>query len=288
VRAFLVYICAAAGLSQQVSVPPGQPPQVLRTSSDPEALERAASALARSKDDRDLELLARLLRDDSFLKRLDKPGNPKAYHLGRVMAVLAEHPTERTAHLCLMLADDSIFLAEDARQIYLLETLAAVKPMSEPAAAVFRRTNEEGYFASNASLLAANGGPRALGLFESMMLQRNVPVERRIDCLHAAVVPRRTELPILRTCGRILSHTTERALAAGVIESVFEYKPEWFGLAVNSPTPPAWQSARPETLRFAFTLADQALGRREIDPKLRKKVAKTKEDIAQLLLAPGK
>jgi hypothetical protein len=269
----LVCICTAAGFSQLPSAPSATPEEILRTSSDPEALVRAASALARSRDSRDLDLLAHFLRNAAFLSRLDKPGNPKAYHLGRIMAAMTEHATEGTASLCLTLEDDPVFLAEDARRGLLLEVLAAVKPMSDRAAALFRRTNLEGYFARNALLLAANGSPRALALFESMMLEKDVPVERRIDCLHLAVVPRRTELPVLQAAGRILAGAAERAIRNAVIESVFDFRREWFGIDSQIAKPRDWQFAPAQSRRLALSLADAALSRSDLDTRLRKEVS---------------
>lgn len=187
-----------------------------------------------------------------------------------------------------MLADDPVFLAEDDRKGLLLQVLAAVKPMSERTVTLFQQTNDDGYFAMNAPLLAANGSPRALALFESMMLERDVPIDRRIDCLHFGIVPRRTELPILQAADRILSRAAEHALAMGVIESVFDYRPGWFGLAVNSPTAPTWQGASENGLRLALALADKALARRDLKPALRQAVDRSRGTIAQVLTARRK
>jgi hypothetical protein len=257
--------------------------EVVRSSSNRVELEQAASALAGSSDPRDLTLLGQLLRDRGFLGRLDDSEKLQTLHLGKVMETLASHPSPQTAALCLTLANDPVFLAEDDRKSLLLVALAAVKPMSVRAVAVFQQTNEEGYFSSNAVLLAGNGSPRALTVFESMMLDHEVPIARRIDLLHASIVPRRTELPILGEADRMVSRTSEPALAAGVIESVFDFQPSWFGRTSNIRMPPPWTSASPDSLRAALQLAEKAEARPRLSPSLRKKVAQEREMIARAL-----
>ena len=199
----------SSGMSQEPGNPTATPREVLKSSSNRQALEQAASSLARSKDSSDLTLLGQLLRDTRFLARLDDPTNSTIPYFRQVMAALAEHPDSRTADLCLALADDPLY-QEDNRLSPLLEVLAAIKPMSARSAALFQRTNEEGYVAYNARLLADNGSPAALKLLESMMLDKSVPMESRLQCLHISIVPRRMELPILGIADRILSRTSER------------------------------------------------------------------------------
>ena len=257
--------------------------EVVRSSSNRAELEQAASALAASSDPRDLTLLGQLLRDRGFLGRLDDSEKLKTLHLGKVMETLSAHPSPQTAELCLTLANDPVFLAEEDRKSLLLVALAAVKPMSIRAVEVFQQTNDEGYFASNALLLAGNSSPRALTLFESMMLDHEVPIARRVDLLHACIVPRRTDLPILGAADQVLSRTSERALAAGVIESVFDYQPAWFGRTANIVTPPGWNSASPDSLRAALRLAEKAGARPGLNPSLREKVGHERATIARAL-----
>src|SRR2546423_12777830 len=143
VLAVLVTLAGAGstGICQQVSSPGSTARTVLKTSTDREALERAASTLARSGDEGDLALLGQLLRSREFLARLDDLSNLQTRHLSRVMAALAERPTPQILELCLTLAEDPVFVAEGDRKSFVLELLAKVKPMNEPTAAVFQRSN---------------------------------------------------------------------------------------------------------------------------------------------------
>ena len=231
----------------------------------PEQLERDALALVRA---RDYARLSKLLRDPSFLSKLDRASEAKNFRLGHVMNALAESPDQQTAELSHTLAGDSGFMADPDRMLFLLEVLGAVRPMTGKTASLFKTATGQGYFVTNALLLAANGSPLALGLFESMMLDRDTPAQTRIDCLHNSVMPRRTSLPILVSAENMLTRSKEEELAAGVIESVFHYRREWFRPASTRPPPPAWDSASKESLTAALRLADLARKRR-LSPELR-------------------
>jgi len=270
--AFVLLTCIAAdarGLSPQGGEARSTLTEVLRSSTDRRALERAASTLARSPDPRDLALLGQLLRDAAFLARLDDLQDGKTVHLSRVMAALAEHPSPQAAELCLTLAEDPVYLAEGDRKSFLLEVLAKVRPMSERTAALFQGANEEGYFGFNARLLIANSSPRALALFESMMLDQEAPIESRVECLHVGIVPHRIEPPILQAADRIVSRASEHAIVIGVIESVFDFRQQWFGLESGISKPPPWQRASGESRRLALRLAGIARARNDLDPELR-------------------
>jgi hypothetical protein len=258
---------------------------VLQSSTNRDSLERAAIALARSREPQDLALLGQLLRERQFLARLDDVRNLPTAHVSRVIAALAERPTPRVVDLCLTLAEDSVFVAEGDRKSLVLQLLAGVRPMNDRTAAVFQRSNAEGYFALNARLLADNGSPRALGLFESMMLDKSQPVEIRIECLHVGIVPRRTQPAILRLADQILSRAKERAIAAGVLESVFDFRRDWFSIESGISKPPAWESTSTETRRAVLALADRALARRDLRPALRDTVSRARRTIARTLTA---
>lgn len=243
-------------------------------------MEQSAIALVRS---RDFSRLAKLLHDPQFLAGLPDGAAGKTRRLGHILTALKENTSPETEALCLGLAADSVFLADPDRMSFLLEVLAVVKPMTPAGAELFRRTADDGYFASNARLLAANGSPVALALFASMMLATGEPIEDRIECLRVALIPRRTVLPFLRTAEGILTGTKEPRLANGVIESVFDYHPEWFRPGSAPAAPQAWEVASPESLRAALRLAERAQHRTGLPPALRRAVARESAAIRHIL-----
>jgi hypothetical protein len=129
--------------------------------------------------------------------------------------------------------------------------------MTEETARFMERTNGEGYFAFNVPLLVENGSTQALALFEAMIADREVPAPRRIDCLHNAVVPHRTDLRVLEAVVHLLEAPLEEPVYVGVVESVFDYKTkQWYGPAIGAPEPPPWTSAGDDVLELVLRLSD--------------------------------
>ena len=236
------------------------------TLSQPAALESKALALVRLKK---YEELRNLLGDGTFLARLDDPATGRTRRLRIILAEMAADADEKTAALGHALAANPAFLSDPDRMALLLELLAAVKPMSRQTVELFRSTNEQGYFGGNALLLAANGSLPARELFQSMMLADSHRVENRIEYLHRALMPRRTEPGMLATAKAILTHTKDERLANGVVESIFDYQRNWFRPSSALPPPPAWSTASREALEAALEVAAMASRRFHIRPELR-------------------
>ncbi|MFN0105578.1 MAG: hypothetical protein ACKV2U_26260 [Bryobacteraceae bacterium] len=257
---------------------------ILAAAQPPDALEREAIALVRS---RDFTRLSKLLRDPKFLARLDNPAVAKNLRLGNIMKALAANADAETAALCHALAVDKIFLSDPDRMLFLLNVLGAVKPMTRQTADIFRSTNEVGYFGPNAILLAANGSPAAMDLFESMIIDGKQSIENRIEYLRFGVIPRRTALPILVAAGNILARAKDARITIGVIECLFEYRPEWFSPGNSPVAPPGWETASTESLRAALRLAGIAQRRRDLRPDLRRAVERESGVIRNALARRG-
>jgi hypothetical protein len=280
-------LAAAMSLAAQTAPAPSGADAVtiLEQSRDRPALLRAAVALASSGNSKDLDRLGEFLENAEFLARLDDLRTPseKTRNLAKVLAALADHPSRASERLCLALAADPTFLADDDRRIYLLPALHAVRPMSQEAAEVFRRANQDGFFSATAPLLVKNASPRALALFEEMIRDRSVPVERRVDALHASILPARTNPAVLDCVGRLLAAALERDVAAAAIESVFDYRSRlWFGPPRTPPAPPAWESASRDALRKVLQLASTARGH-DLSPDLSAAIDRTKATVQRIL-----
>src|SRR6266849_5010836 len=259
---------------------------LLATSHDREALEKAAIALASSADPQAVTRLGEFLRQPEFLARLDEVASPtgKTWHLQRVLASVGEHPSAATERVCLALAADSAFLAIDDRRIYLLPALAAVRPMGQAAVAVFREATAEGYYNLNVLLLANNGSARALGLFEEMIRDKNIPVDQRVDALHSSLLPNRTNPAMLDCADRLLDGPLERGVAIGVIERIFDdHSARWFPPIASPPTPTAWEEAPKPALKKVLAMADKVKGRRGLPPELTAAVNRTADTVQRIL-----
>ena len=250
---------------------------ILDTSQDRESIAAAAISLAGSGDDEAIAGLGKHLQQNEFLARLDDITNPQTsiYNLHYVFGALERNPSPATGQLCVDLMNEPDFVAEPARLNYLLPALAAVSPTSEAAASVFRRTNVEGFYHVNAPRLVHNGSPLALAVFEEMIESSNEEPMSRVDAIHRSVLPRRTDLAVLQTCGRLLDKGLEPEVEVGLVESLFDYQErKWFGNA-RPLRPPSWDSTSTETLRFALDLASRVQGRKDLPPELEQAINNT-------------
>lgn len=260
--------------------------RVLETSKDPDALEKAASGLAASRNAEQIQRLGDFLTDQGFLARLDDLESPefKRIHLSRVLKAVTAHPIPEVTALCARLANDRTFLSDDDRMADLLPALAAVWPASPEGIAVFRQANAQGYFATDALLLARNGSPLAMQLFEEMMADRKVRAGRRIDLLHHAVVGHRTSEPMLASVERLLAAGLEPDVLAGVVESVFDYQDkQWFGPARDAPRPVPWDGASDQALNHVLRIATKVRTGIGLPPAVLLAVDRTVRQIEDIL-----
>ena len=265
--------------------------EILHSSAVRERIAEAACRIAASGAGGALGLLAAQLRTRDFLARLDAIDDPReaVNNIRRVFEALERNPSEFTAKLCVILANDPEFSMLPVRLNYLLPALAAVRPMGEAAAAVFRRTNGEGYYSLNAPLLARNGSAAALGVFEEMILGGTIADDDKVYLLHHSVVPARTDFPLLEMCARLVNGQLPAVVAEAVVESVFDYRERpWYGNALRPPRPPSWESASSESLRFAGRWAHELLERGGLPAALLEAVRGSEALIAGILAGrPG-
>ena len=214
---------------------------VLKESHERAALAASAVALASSSQPEALARLAVFLQSEAFLKRLDALDDPqqKLVNVRSVLDALEAHPSQLTGRLCEALAKSPVFLAEPDRKIFLLPALAAVRPMSEQAVAIFREANAEGYFNGNGPLLVANGSPRALALFAEMVVDTKVTEEDRIEMIHWALPTHRLHAGVLEMARGLLERGLSPDLEHALEETLFDYRgDDWFGVERNPPVPP--------------------------------------------------
>jgi hypothetical protein len=256
---------------------------VLEGGAGPEEMEAAAAELAASDDPQALEALGALLGRSEFLDQLDPPDSyTRISHLTGVFAPLIGHPSPEVARICLRLVDEPMYLEHDRKSL-VLEALAGVVPMSPETTAAFERANEEGYFAFDALLLARNSSVAALDLYRSMMSDSTVDAESRVELVRKGILPYRDRLTILRTAAALIDSNVEPLIARTAMESVFDYRPEWFLL--HGPTPPPWRTATEEVLRYVLELAAAFMDKRKVPASLMPAMDRTTATVRALLAA---
>jgi hypothetical protein len=260
-----------------------KPIAALDSENEPARLEAASVAIATSGNAEAIARLAKHLGQGAFLRRLDpeQDGQPVVDHIYNVFRALADHPNAATEALCLALSRAPDFTALSDRMNLLLNALAAVRPMSKEAAAIFRETSRSEYLGVNGPLLARNASPLALAVLEDLLLEETLAAEDRVDMAHHSLLPMRTHSDVVGMCARVaLSRTVAPEVREAVTETLFDYQPRaWFGVSRNQPRPPTWKSASPQTRRALQTLGRPLLSQPEVSVHLRKAIAGT---LAQL------
>jgi len=252
---------------------------VLDRDTDPQRLETAAIAIATSSDPAAIAVLARHFGEPSFLKRLDPPqgSTGSVIHLGRVFRKLAEHPSPATAALCIALAGNEEFTAEPSRLNFLLNALAAVHPVSEEAATIFRDTSQSDYLEVNGPLLAKNASPRALDVLAELLANEELSAAQRVSVAHWGLLPVRTNPAVVAMCARLLkTRGLSHEVQIAVLESLYDYRPrEWFSLRAGQPSPPSWKSSPAATREILTSLGTSSLRRTDLPLGLRKAIQDT-------------
>lgn len=268
----LCVVMHGADLSKQISMLDGE--------RSPERLERTAVVIANSGDGPAVEQLGARLRKQSFLNRLD-PGGETA-RLSRVFEAMAEHPSQAMENVCTRLAFDAEFSSVPVRVNYVLNALAAMRPMSEAAADVFRRKARSGYLEVNGPLLAANGSPRALEVLEELFSDPHLDRAQLVSMAHWSLLPVRTHADIIAMCARLLAPgRLSHAVEIGIAESLFDYRAgEWFAVRRDQPRPAPWASAHEPAKDLLRSLGTTLLRRGDLDASLRAAIERSLASLA--------
>ncbi len=265
--------------------------RVMLDSQDPEILKLAARSMARHPDAEGRVILRALLANRQLLGRLDQVTSPgdATRRLSRVFEALRERPDASVRDLCLALARDPHFVSIDDRNIFLLVTLAEVRPMDAATVEYFERINPTGYAAINAPLLVHNGSPRALALFERMIADTEIEPEDHVDSLRCGVLPNRTRLPIVEMCARLLGAGLPQDVGVGVVESLYDHRSkQWFGPSMDPPTPPPWRDGPSDVLLRLVALAPTARTAPGVSPELAAQVTATESELRGLVEERGR
>jgi hypothetical protein len=249
-----------------------------------EALEDRATTLAASSDAAELAELREKLGSKAFLDALDDPpsllGPPEFLLLAGVMEELAQNDAIRLTHpLLVSLCDDPVFPAATARADLLIVALACVRPAPPAAIAFWDRHCQplDGFANLTARALVANHSAPAMALFEQKLRDAGHAESTRASWVRRNVVPHRDEPEVLACCERLLGGGLSPALELVLIDALFDYQPDaWYG-PDGGPEPPdplvSTEPARDTLLR----IAEKALSRADLSPRLREVVDPTIE-----------
>jgi len=260
---------------------------IMETSKDPKELLKTACTLAQSSESIDHELLLRFLRSEDFLRRLDSESDYAAetrLRIRRVLDELVKNRTSSARNILVALIQDQTFLKEPARVDRLIQACAVIRPLPSEVIKFWddHCQPEDGFTSLTIEAIIANGSEPALKLLEQKMLDPGQMEQDKIAWMHTDILVHRNDLPLLRSCERMLAGGLPETLRLALVDVLFDYRPtEWFpeDIAIR---PPDRRQANEEALAQLRKIGEYALKNILMKARLRKVVMDVLEKIEKV------
>jgi HEAT repeat protein len=285
--------------------------EVLRRTQDPQGLEKAALAVARSKPPEALPRLVNYLLDPVFLCRMDAERDYKKYYgfqrsIQRVLKAIGEQDTAEADKALMRLANDENFMAVGEREASIIRAAGEIRHPSRRLLAFLdqKATPEEWtkYIAIEA--LARMRSPDACALIEKRLALPDYEAQTKVCWFIDGLLPVRDSPAIVGLYRRVLEKgVTDEKLRNRIVQSLFDYRPrDWAEGRIAcggdpQPGPPPRKEASTDALQELLKIADIALNldlwketregvvreRGEIQDRLRRREAATPKRLAALI-----
>jgi hypothetical protein len=229
----LIYILLmSAGLQASGgAVGPGiQPPP-------PTAYALELQKKAGSRLSADLAEVEAALTSEQLLLRLNTTDEysqlpPSKLALEPILAKLGRNSSPRAAQIIGLLCTNEVFLAEESRAEFLLQTLPAIHPLPAQALPLLRKSLEPGSSSSEIAIrvLFDVGEKPALDIFsEEVLGGRQDPVVVK-GWMRDPLLRHRTDVGVLQLSLELLQNPKfDAELKNSLVESLFDYRPkEWY------------------------------------------------------------
>ncbi len=263
--------------------------KILEFSKDPKELVWAAQKLASSPEQSDQEMLRHFLTMETFLSRLDSPedyrGPSARLRIGRVLKTLSNNKAPGAQETLIRLTQDQTFLKNWARVDNLIWAVAAIRP-APPQVIKFWDDHcqpEDSFMHLTIQALVKNGSEPAMALLEKKIADLRFAEEDKLWWMRTAILSHRHDLPLLKSCERMLWQSLPTNLHLGLIESLFTYKPdEWYG-ADHYYSPPPLPEASLPVLNQLRKIGEMVLEKFSLPSPLKMEVQRRLEEINNLI-----
>jgi hypothetical protein len=252
---------------------------VLRDSTVPRDIARAARVYAAASDPEAHVVLVRHLADEAFLMRLDSEedydGPQRHLRLAGIVRELFENSAPAAAATLVTLTRAPTFTSRLQRAFLLVLALEHIRPSPPEAVAFWRRHSEPNAALRNVvpDVLANNGSEPAVALLEERLLSPAFSEDDRTTWLRGAVLRNRNRLTILDAGARLLGRFGE-PMRSRLIAALFDHRPRAWYVACTWPTPPPLSSFAESALARLLEIGE-ALLREHLDEELRLPVEST-------------
>lgn len=286
------FACCKADSAQRGFPMNNQAETILQSSQDRTEIYRVAAQMAAGDDAEAHRILAGYLTRQMFLSRLDSEAEyeqaPGSLRIRKLIAILAQNRSPSAAAVLLHLTKATAFTSDIERTEILIENLAELRPASTAAVEfwdVHCRPEDVFHNVTIAAVLK-NGSPAALALLERKLVDPAFGDKDKLWWMRSKMLAHRNDLSLLRSCRRIMEQgLLPEQLKAGLLEVLFDYRPDdWFGARDHQP-PPARRPAAPEARAELAAIGQFALSRMKLDERLQESVRGV---LAELQANPGK
>jgi hypothetical protein len=217
---------------------PDTPIEILRVSAKPNTLKAAAQKLAASERPEDHVAVTSFLTSTVFLERLNtlreyQIFRPKRLRLWAVLDVLLRNKAPSARQVLINLTTAAAYNDDEipARSDLLIQACARIRPAPPPVVAYWNKycQPDDGHAPLTIEAMLENSSSPALALLEAKMADPGHDVEERIAWMRTSILPRRNEIPVLKSCSRMLGGSLPQPLRPALVETLFDYRPaEWY------------------------------------------------------------
>lgn len=179
------------------------------------------------------------------------------------------------------LTQNQVFIKEWARVDSLIWAVASIRPAPPQVIKFWDEycQPEDGFMHLTIQALVDNGSEPAMALLEKKIADPRFEEEDKLWWMRTVILAHRNDLPLLRTCERILLQKLPLKIHLGLVESLFDYRPdEWYG-ADHYYSPPSLKEATPGALNQLRRIGELAMQKFTLEDPLKKAVEKTLEEI---------
>lgn len=244
---------------------------VLQNSNDSRALMKSTVKLANSESAQDHSTLVAYLAREEFLNRLDSEddylGQPTQLRLARVLKFLMENRSTSAKQALVSLSQKAEFVSFEPRQELMVRALVAVRPAPMEAVRFWDEHSQADAALLHVTIAALcdNGTPNALALLMRKMSDLEFEDENKIAWMRDPILRHRNDPPMLRTCDTMLEGGLPRHLQPYLVESLFDYQPEWY-LSCNPPNAPPRLEMTDEARSVLRKIGNYALHNISLEP----------------------
>jgi hypothetical protein len=246
-----------------------------------DSLAESLIAMAKSRSPVEHERLRSALASSESLLELNSEQDysvlrPEQLRVARVIDALVENRSEPASKSLAFLAENTNFLAEEARQQVLLSAAARLRPL--PPAMVHFFDAQSKPDATNlylaVRLLVENGSEPAIAIFERILSDKAFEPEDKSGWMLDSIVPHRCDVPLLSTCQKLLQETVLSGdLKEVLVEALFDYRPqEWYPADSDRPRPPDRSKCSSQARDILKRIGGWALQQPKLPERLKSRV----------------